>query len=79
MRTLYVACVVSFFFLSFIHGAKRLWANRPWGEMSSAGRNVHGRNVHGAKRQYMGRKVLTPMRQTGASSAEWPTEACKTI
>jgi len=22
--------------------AKRLWANRPWGEMSIAGRNIHG-------------------------------------
>jgi len=36
-------------------GAKRLWANPRWGEMSSAGRNIHGatkcpytgRNVHG--------------------------------
>jgi len=22
--------------------AKHLWANRPWGEMSSAGQNIHG-------------------------------------
>jgi len=27
-----------------VHGANRLWANRPHGEMSSAGRNVHGAN-----------------------------------
>jgi len=40
-----------------LHRAKRLWANHPWGEMSSVGRNVHGANRPWAKRLYMGRTV----------------------
>jgi len=39
--------------------AKRVWANRPWGEMSSAGRNDYGTNrplgemsIHVAKRPW---------------------------
>ena len=41
--------------LPHVHGTKRLWANRLWGEMSNAGRIAHevkhpymGRNLHGA-------------------------------
>ena len=51
---------------SHIHAAKRLWANRPCGEMSIAGRNVNGakrpytwRSVHEANCQF-GRKIVTP-------------------
>jgi len=35
-----------------VYGANRLWANCPWGEMSSVWRNVHG-----TKRPYTGRNV----------------------
>jgi len=37
--------------------AKRLWANCPWGEMSSAGWNVYGANRPWANCPYMGRTV----------------------
>jgi len=59
---------------SHVRGAKRLWANRPWGEMS----------IHWAKRPWgelsVGRKVLTPdsekFMHTGTCSTKlawlWP-------
>jgi len=38
--------------LPHVHGAKRLWMNCLWGEMSSVGQITHG-----AKRPYMGQNV----------------------
>jgi len=69
----------------YVHGAKRLWANRLWCEMSSVGRNFYEANrpwgemsIRGAKRPWgelsVGRKVLTPdngLDDLGRCSARW--------
>jgi len=50
-----------------VYGAKRLWTNRLWGEMSSVWRNVHGANRPWGERSIspwgelsVGRKVYEP-------------------
>jgi len=50
------------------HGAKRIWANCPWGEMSSAGRNVCGANRPWGKMSSAGRNVCGANRPWGKMS-----------
>jgi len=42
-----------------VYGAKRRWANRPWGE-SPMGRNVHTWGETSMRRTVRGAKILTP-------------------